>query len=260
MKNINDYAQDFATVWAAMDRVEKLFEETGKQMAETKKQMAESSAKVDKQIAETQKKMAESSAKVDKQIAESNARTDKQIAESNARLDEKFDRTDKLIAATTANIDKYLAELKEARKDIGGISSSNGMFAESYFFESLKRSKQFGGINYDVVGGDLTNTVSLPNGEQLDAQFDIVMFNCDSVAIIEVKYKVKQDDVKILTNRKLEDFKKLFIQYTNYKFYLGVAGFSFEKRAVKEAIKRGVGMLKLVGENLEIEDKHLRIY
>ena len=213
MKNINDYAQDFATVWAAMDR--------------TEKQMAESSARVDKQLAETKKIVAETSRKVD---------------------------------ATTANIDKYLAELKEARKDIGGISSSNGMYAESYFFESLKRSKQFGGINYNYVGQDLNGNYQLPNGKTVDDQYDIVMHNGDSVAIIEVKYKVKKEDVVDLTQRKIENYKKIFPQYADKKIYLGVAGFSFDKLAVKEAIIRGVGMLKLVGENLEIEDKHLRIY
>jgi len=213
MKNINDYAQDFATVWAAMDRVEKLFEETGKQMAE-------SSARVDKQIAETSRKVDE----------------------------------------TTESIKTYLAELKEARKDIGGISSSNGMFAESYFFESLKRSKQFGGINYNYVGEDINGNYQLPNGTTIDDQYDIVMHNGDSVAIIEVKYKVKKEDVIDLTQRKIGNYKKIFPQYADKKIYLGVAGFSFDKLAVREAIKRGVGMLKLVGENVEIEDKHLREY
>jgi len=209
MKNINDYAQDFATVWAAMDRTDKQIEETNKQLAETQKIVAETSRKVDE---------------------------------------------------TTENIKTYLADLKEARKDIGGISRSNGMHAESYFFESLKRSKQFGGITYDYVEDDYKTSKKMPNGKKIVGQYDIVMHNGDSVAIIEVKHKVKEEDVIDLVERKVDMFKLLFPEYANDKIYLGVAGFSYDKNAEQEAIDRGIGILKLVGENVEIEDKHLRIY
>ena len=184
------------------------------------------------------------------------AKTDKQIAESNARMD----RTDKQIAETTANIDKYFAELKETRKEVGGLSKSYGMHAETYFFESLKKTKKFGGITYDYVEDDVKNTILIPNGQRIDAQFDIVMSNGDSVAIIEVKSRVKQDDVKNLVHKKLADFKNLFLQYENYKFYLGIAGFTYENEAEEEALSSGVGILKISGENVEIVDDHLIVY
>ena len=213
IKEIENYNQDFASVWAAMDR--------------TEKQMAENA----------------------KQIAESNARMDKELAE-----------TKKLVAESTANIDKYLAELKETRKEVGGISKSYGMHAESYFFESLKKSKQFGGIIYDFIDDDYKGSIKLPNGQIINGQFDIVMHNGDSLAIIEVKSKVEKIDVIDLINRKINDFKKIFPQYANDKFFLGIAGFAFEKSAEEEALSCGVGILKLSGENLEIQDEHLIVY
>ena len=206
IKEIENYNQDFASVWAAMDR--------------TEKQMAENA----------------------KQIAESNARMDKQIAETNASIKE------------------FLESIKETRKEVKGLSKSYGMHAESYFFESLKKTKQFGGITFDYVDDDLKNTRLMPNGKRLDGQFDIVMENGDSIAIIEVKSRVEKIDVIELVNKKLSNFKNLFLQYTNYKIYLGIAGFAFEKSAEKEALKSGVGILKLSGENIEIQDKHLVVY
>jgi len=164
-----------------------------------------------------------------------------------------MDRTDEQIAELTASI-------KETRKEVGGLSKSYGMHAESYFFESLKRTKQFGGINYNYVGDDIKGTFSMPNGEVVDGQFDIVMHNGDSVVIIEVKSKVKREDVKDLVDRKVEFYKKMYPQYAGKKFHLGIAGFSYDKNAEEEAMKRGVGILKLVGENVEIQDKHLIVY
>ena len=222
--NIDKYAKSFAEVWAALDR--------------SAARMEEHSALTDKKIAEYVARMKEQSALTDQQIAETNRK----------------------VAETTANIDKYIAELNETRKEVGGLGKSYGMHAESYFFESLKKSRIFGGITYDIVGNDFKSTLRMPDGERIDAQFDIVMSNGDSVAIIEVKSKVKQDDVKKLVNKKLGDFKKLFLQYSGYKFYLGVAGFSYDTNAEQEAIKNGVGILKLSGENVEIEDEHLLAY
>ena len=195
------------------------------------------------------------------------AKTDKQIAESNARMD----RTDKKMAKDSAKfekqmvefaarMDKNLAELKETRKEVGGLSKSYGMHAESYFFQSLKKSKQFGGIIYDCVDNDIKSSLRLPNREMIDAQFDIVMSNGDCVAIIEIKNRVQKDDVKNLVNKKLNDFKNLFLQYSNYKIYLGIAGFAYDKNAEEEALNTGVGILKLSGDNVEILDEHLKVY
>ena len=214
------YAKDFETVWAAMDRTEKLLAENGRQFEAYKKQMAKSSKKVDKLFAKTR---------------------------------EQIDKTSKKVEELTASIEA-------TRKEVGGIGDSYGMHAESYFYESLKNGMKFGGISFDLVEDDVKKSFKLPNGERLNAQFDIVMINCDTIAIIEVKSKVQKKDVWELVNRKLENYKTIHKHYANFKFYLGVAGFAYDKNAEESALENGVGMLKLCGENVEIEDKHLRVY
>ena len=243
-KEIEGLLQSFKKTRKEVNDMNKSSEEVKKQLAETGRKVAETTANIDKYLAEQKKHRTEIG-----DINKSSEEVKKQLAE-----------TGKKVAETTANIDKYLAEVKESRKEIGGLGKSLGMFAESYFSESLKKSKQFGGITYDHVEDDLNNTILMPNGVRIDAQFDIVMTNGDSVAIIEVKSKVQKDDVKDLVGKKLDSFKKIYQQYANYKFYLGVAGLSFDKNAEQEAIKTGVAILKLSGENIEIQDNHLIVY
>ena len=235
MKRVEDYNQDFASVWALMD-------ENARQLAETKKLIAESNERADKST------------------KESNERMDRMFEESNERLDRMFEESKKLVDATTANIDKYLAEIKETRKEVGGIGNTYGKHAESYFFESLKKSKQFGGITYKHVVNNVKGTYTMQNETMIVDEFDIVMHNGDSIVIIEVKSKVEEEHVIDLINRKIGNYKLMSPQYAHKKFYLGVAGFFIKKDAEKEALKCGVGILTLSGDNLEIQDNHLRIY
>ena len=213
IKEIENYNQDFASVWAAMDR--------------TEKQMAENA----------------------KQIAESNARLEKQMAETDRRVD-----------ALTATINKSYAEFIETRKEVGKMGNSYGMYVESYFYESLKKTMQFGGIIYNRIVNGEKGSHTLPDETIVEDEFDIIMLQWDSIAIIEVKSKVQKDDVIDLVERKIGNYKLMSPQYAHKKFYLGVAGFFIKKDAEKEALKCGVGILTLSGDNLEIQDNHLKVY
>lgn len=58
----------------------------------------------------------------------------------------------------------------------------------------------------------------------LQDEFDIILINGTSVAIIEIKYKVRPNDIEKLF-KKMENFRILFPIYKNYKLYAGMAGF-----------------------------------
>ncbi len=53
--------------------------------------------------------------------------------------------------------------------------------------------------------------------------------------MIEVKHKLRKKDVDKLLNKKVDDFRKLFPLYKDYKIILGVGGGSFEDVAEEEA-------------------------
>jgi len=155
------------------------------------------------------------------------------------------------IAKTDAQMKKTDIRIAEMTKNVCGISDSNGLFAEEFFFNTLSEKKEFAGIHFDEVEDDVRGKQKQPDGKRLRDQFDILMTNAASVAIVEVKYRARKDDVETLAVRKVENFKTLFPEYKGFKIYLGLAALAFEKDVVNEARKYGVGLLQQVGETIE---------
>ena len=159
---------------------------------------------------------------------------------------------------------KGLAELKEyvyaVNSSIEGIKKNSGDVAEDYFFNSLNATKTLGGIHFDFVERNWKSSIPLGNGKTLNGEYDITLVNKDSLGIVEVKFTVHRKDVENLVEKQVENFKILFPMYANYKFYLGIGGLSFNKQAEDAAKKLGVGILKLNGDAVEINDKDLKVY
>jgi hypothetical protein len=151
-------------------------------------------------------------------------------------------------------------QMKEVNNTIGGMGRSNGAFAENLFFHSLEKSKTFAGVHFDTVSNKFKRLKKLPDGTKLEDQFDIVMTNDDAIAIIEVKYKAQDDDVKKMIEKKVPNFKALFSDYASYKIYLGLGSFSFDEYTAKEAEKLGVGLLQVSGDTVEYKTDWVRAY
>jgi len=203
--------------------IKAMFAETNKQMAEAEKQFVETQ----KQFAETQKQFAET----EKQMAA----TAKQMAEN----DEKF---------------------AKMRKEVSGIGDSNGFFAEEAIYESLYENKRFGGIKFGCVSRGMKGAVELPSGEWINGEYDTVLINSTSVAIFEVKYRVRKKDLDRLLTVQLPRFKQIFPMYAAYKVYLGLGGMSFESGVEEEALQSGVGTLKISGEAVIVNDKGVKAW
>ena len=93
----------------------------------------------------------------------------------------------------------------------------------------------------------------------LQGEYDLVLYNCTSVVIIEIKYKARKKDVQELL-LKAPIFKQLFPQYANYGLYLGLAAFNFEENTEKESLDQGIAVIKQVGDNMVINDAHLKVF
>lgn len=150
---------------------------------------------------------------------------------------------------------------KELGIHVAGISDSNGDFAEEYFYNSLKKKMHFAGIHFDSISSIYKNSKKAPDGKIIEDQFDIVMFNGNYIAIIEVKYKAENDYPKKMVERKIPNFKFLFPELAkNRKIYLGLASLSFSESVVNEAKKLGIGLLSQVGEVMETQTNWIRAY
>ena len=170
-------------------------------------------------------------------------------------LNEKFAELAVAQAKTEAQMARTDATLERMGIHLGGITDNNGSNTEDYFYNSLLDNPVLGGIKYDSISKNLEIRSKRSQGE-----FDLVMFNGESIALIECKYKAHKSDVEKLINKKVDSFKKLFPVYANYKFYLGIASFSFYPELENFAKQNGVAILKQKGEVVEIEADNLKIY
>jgi len=167
--------------------------------------------------------------------------TDRKIAE----VSEQIRINDQI---TNRKIDK-LAE------QIGGIDNNIGHHAEQFFQNVFADNKVFGGIQYD----DITLNMKYSDNDE-GVEFDIVLKNCNSVALIEVKNRIRPSFVKKLAEIRIKEFRKYFPKYKNYDVYLGIAGFSFDKAVLEEAKKYGVGIIRQVGKGIVVDAKGLKAY
>ena len=178
------------------------------------------------------------------------------FAESAKRSAEIDARIDKLTQHVAKNDEKFA----KMRKELGGIGDSNGFFAEDAIYESLYERKMFGGVKFGCVSRGMKGELELPNGEYIKGEYDVVLINSTSAAIVEAKYRVRKKDLDRLLTVQLPRFKLIFPVYATFKVYLGLGGMSFESGVEEEALQSGVGTLKLCGEAVVINDKNVKAW
>ena len=173
-----------------------------------------------------------------KDLSEKFAETDRQIKENAEKTDRQMRETERIIA--------------QVSKQIGGIDNNIGYHAEQFFQNVFADKKVFGGIKYDEI------VLNMKFNE--DVEFDIVLKNGNSVALIEVKNRIRPNFVKKLAEERVNKFRKCFSMYKNHNIYLGIAGFSFGKDVLESAKKYGVGIIRQVGDGIEVDATGLRAY
>ena len=185
----------------------------------------------------------------DRQLQEFKQRMDKQFAENEREREEDKQRRKE-------EWQEFRDSMKAMQQEVGGIGKSNGAVAESYFVNSFTNSMQFAGQEYDNMDHHSRRSSKRLN---LKGEYDLVLYNCRSVVIIEIKYNARQKDVVKLL-KKAPVFKQLFPQYANFDLYLGLAAFHFEEHTESDAMENGIALIKQVGENMVIYDEHLRVF
>ena len=184
-------------------------------------------------------------------LAVSQAKTDAQMARTEdqmAKTNEKFDRLETQMSKSIESYDRMGISL-------GNLTNNTGLIAEEYFFNSISANPYLGGIKYDKVKRNIGG--NLPKVED---EFDIVLYNGNSIALIECKSKAHEKDLTKLITKKADNFRKLFPYYKNYKIYLGIASFSFYPELEDMAKQNGVAILKQKGDIVEIEATNLKAY
>ena len=182
--------------------------------------------------------------KTDRQLA----KTDAQLAKTDAQLaktDIQQAKTDAQLALLIAQQKEGEIQLAETKRILSGIGINLGDAAEDFFGNTLQEKKKLGNIQFDAVALQL----KAHKGKVQD-EFDIVMYNGHAIGLVEVKHKVHPSDIEKLVSAKLPNFRKLFPQYADFDFYLGIAGMSIPNTAADLAEKSGLAVLRQKGDVL----------
>ena len=181
-------------------------------------------------------------------LAEGSKETERQFQQ----LREAMDKRSKEIDLTIKKVDR---QIDKVAKQMGGINENIGYHAEQFFQNAFEDNKVFGGIEYDDI---ILNMGYKSKTEKVE--FDIVLENGNSVALIEIKNRIHPDFVKKMAEERIDKFRKYFPMYKGYDIYLGIAGFSFSEAVLEEAQKYGVGIIRQVGEGVEVEATGIKAY
>ncbi|MDX2195338.1 MAG: hypothetical protein NW207_02885 [Cytophagales bacterium] len=240
------HAETEKIIMAGFTRLQKRQEKTDEQLAKTDAQLA----KTDAQLAKTDAQLAKTDAQLAKTDAQL-AKTDAQLAKTDAQLA----KTDASIQALQKSHAETEAQVKETSRILSNIGFNLGIVAEEYFYHAMVDRPVLGGITFDTVEANIKSRTKTAEDE-----FDIVMYNGDSIGLIEIKHKVHPSDLVTLTTQKVQNFRSLFPDYKDYKIYLGIAGMSVPEEVAKQAQSKGIAVLRQKGEVTEISDKHLTAY
>ena len=190
-------------------------------------------------------------------VAESQAASSAELKESRAEFDRRsaeFDRRstefDRWRQESNADFDRRIKKLEDS---IGSINNNIGRVTEYFFYTSFEQGKR------DFFGEEFYEIRKNVGGLKIAAEYDFILINGQSVAIIEVKYKAHENDIsKVL--KKAVTFRANFSDYQNHKIYLGLASMAFYPQLEQACIDNGIAIVKQVGDTMVLNYENLRAY
>ena len=237
--------------------------EAEKYRAEHEQRMAEAEQKRLASNADYERRMEEYRAEAEQKRLASNADYERLRKEADERHEQRMKEWDEKYEKSRAENERlrkeadarYERRMKNIEDRYGSHSFNIGEFAEEYFFNSFEEGNQnFFGERFD----DYERNVKGPKRKVKD-EYDIVLYNCNSIAIIETKFKAHENDLpKVI--KKPETFRINYPEFANHRIYLGLASMSFYPELENKCIEEGIAIIKQLGNTVIINDKHLKAF
>jgi hypothetical protein len=222
--------------------------------AETRAEMKESSSRFDRELVKSAAEFDRRSAEFDRKLAESKADFDRKLAESRENFEQEMKQSRENSEQEKREFNRRMKNLDEM---IGGVSNSNGMAAEELFFNTFDNGdKKIFGEQFDLCYRNLSFH---DKSKKKRNEFDIVLVNGKVMAIVEIKYKARKEDIQKMIG-KVPDFKTYFPHYNGHRVFLGLAAMAFDKGVEKNCTDNGIAIVKQVGDAVVINDKHLKVF
>ena len=165
-------------------------------------------------------------------------KSDEKWQETERFLKEKSLETERLMKEKSRETDKRFKEtdrlVRNLSKNIGGLNNTVGEVAEAYFRGAFSKLGELSGIKVKAVDG-LQRTVG-----KLTAQFDIVVFGDTANIVVEVKHKLREQDVVRFHEKIFPAFKRLYPEQCKVKLFGAVAGMTIDDEALAQALDLGL--------------------
>ena len=171
----------------------------------------------------------------DKQLKETRALLNEQLKETRAILDEKFKETDKIVRNLTN-------KLKESELRWGK------------FVEALVEGKLVEMLNEKGIPVNMTLQRIKRKYNDDDYEIDLIAKNGNEIVVVEVKTTLGIDDVNHFID-KLKIFKEVISEFKDNVIFGAVAYIQQDSEAQKYAAKKGLLVIKAVGESAKIENR-----
>jgi hypothetical protein len=201
--------------------------------------------------------MSESIERLDRSLGEKIDKSLLAMTVSIAASDAKIAEANASIAASFAELDRVVERTKS---QLAGLSDSYGLAVESLAYSYFDSRMTFAGVRFDDMETGVNRKRKLPDGTKIKGEYDTVLYNGTSIALIEAKNRVRKDHLEKLVDVQLPRFKLFYPQYKDYTYYLGICGMSFEDGVEAEALARGIGTLKPNGEAIEINETTVKAW
>lgn len=144
---------------------------------------------------------------------------------------------------TNKTLEDVGRKLDKIAEEVGGMSNNIGDVAEDFFYRGLELRKRLGGVKFD----DINHKVK----DLKKNEYDIVLTNGKSVAVIEVKHKLHPNDVQKFVVKTIPAFTKAFNPFGQYEVLAGVAGLCVPDDSLKLAMDNGLFVLSQSGRDMK---------
>ncbi len=235
--------EKFQEVYELIKKTDERLQRTDEKLQKTYEQLQrtdEQLKKTDEQLKRTDEQLR----KTDEQLQ----RTDEQLK----RTDEQLQRTDEQLKITDEQVRRTSEKVDRIASLVGNISNNQGDATEEYFINSLEECLKVGEIDFDFLIPNFKAKI----GRKVLAEYDILLVNRTSVAIVEVKYKAHLNDLEKLP-KKIQELNNL-PQYRNYKVYAGIATFYASDELIQKAKDQGYFILQRRGDVIVTHTQHLK--
>ena len=125
--------------------------------------------------------------------------------------------------------------MKQADKRWGDIANVQGEIAEDLFRRNAPAALRSYGIRVD----DVYTNLKVPGTRE----YDIVLVNGSEAVVLEIKNKLRSDDIAKFLHTQLPQFKTAFPRYEQYKVYGGIGALVMSRE--QEAAVSGSGLFVL---------------